>query len=383
MPIKNVLVIHSAADLYGASKNLVRSLVAFQKIGWNPITILPNIGPLVDEIRKLGLEVIIKDHGVIRRQNLSLKGIFTLLSQLGKSFRFLKTLMEERGITLIYTNSNANIVGGLLSKWTGTKHIWHVHEIITHPNWFKVVLELYNGLFGNLIVCVSKAVMDNHPLTPKRKLKLLYNGIDSKPFLHSSSTLKNELGLKEDVILIGMVARVSSWKGQKYFLEVASILLRYNQNLHFVMVGDAFPGYEFLYEEIHEHLLKLGIKNYVTDLGFRTDVANILIGMDIFMLPSILPDPLPTTVLEAMAAGKPVIATRHGGAVEMVNDAVTGYLVPWNDAISAAHHFQMLIDNPEKRLEMGKKGRQRIIDNFSEENYIKNFGEIVLDLIDK
>jgi glycosyltransferase involved in cell wall biosynthesis len=383
MPSRNVLVIHSAADLYGASKNLVRSLIAFQKINWNPITILPNDGPLVEEIKKLGLEVIIKDHGIIRRQNLSLKGVVSLLSQLGNSFRFLKTLMAERGITLIYTNSNANIVGGLLSKWTGTKHIWHVHEIITHPKWFKVLLELYNRFFGNLLVCVSQAVIDNHPLTPKRKLKLLYNGIDSKPFFHTTSTLKDELGLKEEVILIGMVARVSSWKGQKYFLDVASILLKNNPNLHFVMAGDAFPGYEYLYEEIHQHLLKLGLKNHVTDLGFRTDVANILIGLDIFMLPSILPDPLPTTVLEAMAAGKPVVATCHGGAVEMVKDSKTGYLVPWNDALIAAEQFQILIDNPEKRLEMGKKGRQRIIDYFSEENYIKNFGEIVLDLIYK
>ncbi|MCH6234025.1 glycosyltransferase [Cognataquiflexum rubidum] len=377
MPGKNVLVIHSAADLYGASKNLVRSLVAFQKIDWNPITILPNEGPLVQEIKNLGLEVIILDHGVIRRQNLSLKGIIALLRQLANSFKILNRLMKERGVSLIYTNSNANVVGGLLSRWTNTKHIWHVHEIINHPKWFKVALELYNRFFGDMLLCVSQAVIDNHPLTPKSKLNLLYNGIDTRPFLKTASNLKQELGLKENVILIGMVARVSFWKGQKYFLDVASVLVKSNPNLHFIMVGDAFTGYEYLYEENRAHLEKLGLKDHVTDLGFRTDITNILGGLDIFMLPSILPDPLPTTVLEAMAAGKPVVATSHGGAVEMVQSGETGYLVPWDNAEKAAASFQILIDSPEKRLVMGEKGAQRIKDHFSIEKYIANFGEII------
>ncbi len=375
MPGKNVLVIHSAADLYGASKNLIRSLIAFQKINWNPITILPNDGPLVGEISKLGFEVIILDHGVIRRQNLSFKGIIDLSKQLFNSFKFLHKLIKVREVTLIYTNSNANIIGGLLSRRTATKHIWHIHEIIQHPKWFKVALELYNGLFGDRLLCVSKAVIDNYPLTPKKKLKLLYNGIDSMGFDSEASNLKQELGLHQEDILIGMVARVSFWKGQKYFLDVAAILLKTNPNIHFVMAGDVFPGYEYLYEEVRTHLSDLGLQNHVTDLGFRKDIANILGALDIFMLPSILPDPLPTTVLEAMASGKPVIATNHGGAMEMVLDGETGFLVPWDNAAKASEYFQILISDERKRIEMGKKGKVRIIDHFSVENYIKNFGE--------
>lgn len=383
MSNKNILVIHSAADLYGASKNLVRSLLSFQKINFNPIVILPYHGPLVKEIEKIGCEVIILDHGVIRRQNLSVKGIFELFRQLKYSFTFLNRLIKERQIELLYTNSNANVVGGLLHFWTRKKHIWHIHEIIQQPKWFKVALELYNRFFGNILICVSQAVIENHTLTPDRKLKLVYNGIDYHSFKDGQYDLKAEIGIPKETILIGMIARVSFWKGQKYFLNIASQLIENNKNIHFIMVGDAFPGYEYLYDEVTEEINSLNLQNHVTDLGYRTDVANILSGLDIFVLPSILPDPLPTTVLEAMASGKPVIATNHGGAREMVINGETGYLIPHDNANQAAKIMQELIEKKEKRLAMGIAGKKRIQEHFSIEAYLENFSKEVTSLVSK
>ncbi len=207
----------------------------------------------------------------------------------------------------------------------GLKHIWHVREIIEHPNWFKKFIQILLQKTGDLVLCVSEATANNYsPVVDKDKLKVIYNGIDYRPFVEADYNLKAEIGIPQNTLLIGMVARVHFWKGQGYFLEVAAQLAQKYKNIHFVMVGDAFSGYEYLYEEIKDQIIRLGLQEKVTDLGYRTDIAGILSGLDIFMLPSILPDPLPTTVLEAMAAGKPVIATAHGGATEMVLDGTTG-----------------------------------------------------------
>jgi len=376
MSSRSVLVIHSAADLYGASRNLIRSLLAFQELDYDIIVILPMEGPLADQIRELGIKLYILDHGVLRRKHLNPIGVLKLSQQLAISFKKLNSLINDYRIDLIYTNSNANIIGGLLAKKKGIEHIWHIHEIIQKPVWFKNALEHYIDFTGQKVICVSEAVKNNLTKIKRDKLKVVYNGIDLQPFLKANYNLRQELDLPEGTVIIGMVARVHFWKGQNYFLEVAARLCEKYDNLHFIMVGDAFSGYEYLYDEINDLISKYNLKSKVTDLGFRTDIASILSGIDIFMLPSILPDPLPTTVLEAMASGLPVVATAHGGACEMVVDNLTGYLVPWDDPVKASKSFYELIENELHRKEMGMKGRERVEQNFSIHSYIKNFGEV-------
>lgn len=377
MSANRVLVIYGSSDLYGASKNLIRSLIGFKRLGWTSITVLPHEGPLVKMIQDLGFEIMILDHGVLRRQNLNPLGLIRLFSQLIKSFFLLSRIIKKEKISLIYTNSNANIIGGILRFRHKIPHIWHIHEIIESPKWFKTILELFIKLTEDQVICVSEAVRANFTKIPPHKLKLLYNGIDVSLFAETRYDLKKELGLSEEKILIGMIARVNLWKGQFYFLEIAAKLkLRY-PNLHFVLAGDAFTGYEFLYNDLKNHIQNLNLKNCVTNLGFRDDVHQILNGIDIFVLPSILPDPLPTTVLEAMAAGRPVIATNHGGAKEMVLDGETGFLIPWDQPDAAMNAFEKLIDSVDLRQKMGSAGQSRTKMLFNQEKYFENFGLLV------
>lgn len=370
-------MIYGSADLYGASKNLLRSLHGFRRLGWTSITVLPHDGPLVELIQADGFEVMLLEHGVIRRQNLNLSGMITFFKQLFTAHRQLSILIKKENIDLIYSNSNANIVGGLLRLTAPVKHIWHIHEIIEKPRWFKNILERFIKSTEDQVLCVSDAVRNNFSSIPSEKLQLLYNGIDTTPFEEASYDLKAELGVSKDKVLIGMIARVNKWKGQFYFLEIAALLQKENPNLHFVLAGDAFEGYEYLYEELSNHIQRLGLQNIVSDLGFRNDVAELLSGLDIFVVPSILPDPLPTTVLEGMAAGKPVIATNQGGAKEMIVDGETGFLIPWDCPEVAVSSFQKLIDSPELRKKMGDAGQKRVAEHFNQEKYLFNFGRLV------
>jgi len=381
MKERKVLVIYGSSDLYGASKNLIRSLEGFKRMGWKSISVLPHDGPLVEIMRNLGFEVMLMEHGVLRRQNLNPIGLLTLFGQIFSAFFKLSALIKKEKISLIYTNSNANSIGGLLKLRHGIPHIWHIHEIIERPKWFKALLERYIKGTEDRVFCVSQAVINNFSGIKAEKLKLLYNGIGTQPYAKADYDLKSEIGIPENRLLIGMVARVNLWKGQFYFLEIASLLKKKFPNLHFVMAGDAFPGYEYLYDEVRDLTQKLGLEDSVTNLGFRLDIPEILSGLDIFVLPSILPDPLPTTVLEGMASAKPVIATRHGGAIEMVIEGETGFLIPWDNPQEAVLAFEKLIESTELREKLGKAGRQRVNDYFNEEKYLENFGILVSEVV--
>ncbi|MBD8488658.1 glycosyltransferase family 4 protein [Echinicola sp. CAU 1574] len=377
-----VLVLHSSTDLYGASRSLIRSVIGLKRQGFKPIVILSSEGSLADAIREEGIEVLIIRLGVVRRKYFNLLGLVNRMKHMKNASRELKKLVKKYNIGLIYTNTTAVWVGAWVAKSMRLKHIWHVREIIEQPSWFKKFIEVLLQKTGDLVICVSQATANNYSSgVEKNKLKVVYNGIDYLPFKRAKYDLKLEIGIDQNTVLIGMIARVHFWKGQTYFLDVAKELAEKYDQIHFVMVGDAFEGYEYLYDEIKNKIKSNGLEGKVTDLGYRTDVPEIMSGFDIFMLPSILPDPLPTTVLEAMAAGKPVIATNHGGAKEMVLERETGYLVPWDNVPQAASAFEQLIEDENLRITLGNAGQQRVIKDFSIEAYIKNMGEIFQSIL--
>ena len=114
---------------------------------------------------------------------------------------------------------------------------------------------------------------------------------------------------------------------------------------------------------------------YCIDSGYRRDVEVVHSIFDIFVLPSTNPDPLPTVVLEAMASGKPVVGYKHGGICEMVKDGYNGLLADVNKPIDLAEKIDVIISNNELRKTMGERSRQRLLEKFSYDSYVKNFSD--------
>ena len=232
----------------------------------------------------------------------------------------MRQIIDQHQIDTIYTNTIGVLIGAVLAKRLGLRHIWHFHEIIERPRFIlKLVSSLAKRSNAEIIV-VSNAVR-KHWATYLSDLKIsrIYNGFDFT-YLDSSTNKPIHLKSEVDQLTIGMVARVHFWKGQTYFLDIAYELKRLGIRAQYLMAGDAFEGYEYLYEEINSKKTALELNENVIDLGFRQDIGQILDHLDLFILPSIQPDPLPTTVLEAMYRKKPVVATAHGGATEMVEE---------------------------------------------------------------
>ena len=201
---------------------------------------------------------------------------------------------------------------------------------------------------------------------PSEKVKQIYNGVDIERFLpaaHKNAALLPANFLPRDAIVIGAVGRIAEVKNQRSLILAVDQVLKAKpelvDRLRVMLVGDG-P-------------LLAGIKTLVSDLrlsdiiwlpGDRTDIPQLLQQMDIFVLPS-LAEGVSNTVLEAMATGLPVIATRVGGNPELVEEDVNGLLVDVDDSQQLAKALLKLIEQPELRQGLGQQGLKKVSETFN------------------
>jgi glycosyltransferase involved in cell wall biosynthesis len=211
------------------------------------------------------------------------------------------------------------------------------------------------------------------------KAVVIHNGIDIEEFTPNPGKrlrVRGEWGIRPEQLLIGMIGRFSNWKGQDYFVDVARLVSDEHPDARFILVGGTFPGQEYQVERIRTKINSYGLASKICISDFRSDVPDVLNAFDIFVLPSTLPDPLPTVVLEAMAAGKPVVANAHGGSTEMVKDQLTGLLTEPGKQEIMARAIIRLITNANERSSMGAAGRDRLLTYFSIDTYVSNWSEL-------
>lgn len=375
-----ILFLHSSSDLYGASKILLAVTELCKESKHEITVVLSEKGMLADQLTELGIEVLFIDLAILRRQYLSIGGLLNRVSTGYKAYRKLKEFCKERHFNLIYSNTTAVIVGFFVAAKMRIEHIWHVHEIIEKPTaLFRLLSWLLNHKI-NRIITVSKAVNDHwSKYCDPRKMTIIYNGIEYWLFENKESNFRLEQNISTDAVLIGMIGRVHFWKGQDYFLKIAGQIHQQFPELIFVSVGDSFSGYEYLYKKLDEIIRVENLTQVVKQVPFRADILNVYNALDIFVLPSQLPDPAPLVVAEAMACGLPVVATRQGGAVEYIEDGVSGILIPLNDAKAAANKMIPLITNSIERRKMGNAARERVVNHFSR----KNFNQQILHFIEQ
>ena len=205
---------------------------------------------------------------------------------------------------------------------------------------------------------------------PASKLRRIYNGIDVAKYANKGDgRLRRELALQPDAPIIGMVANIRATKGHEYFIRAARIIADRFPNAAFVVSGDP---HDELAPPLFRLVEELGLKDRVTFLGFRSDVPMLLAEMAVFVLPS-TSEGFPLVVLEAMAAGKPVVSTRCGGVEEVFNTELDSLLVPVADADAIAKQVCSLLENPQHAAFLAAAGRRRVCEKFSVQSMIAEY----------
>ena len=374
----NILFVHGNNDLYGADAFLLEIVKRLDRSRFHPIVILPedmrHINRLSVELEKNGIEYEFLRLGVMRRKYFNAVAIFPFAFQLLMAIVAIVRIIRRRNIVIVHSNTLTVLAGAFAASLTRTPHLWHVHEILVEPPAMRRLLHAIAPRFTSVILCVSNAVRDHIAADQPvfvHKLRVIYVGIDAERFADPAAgeRVRQEFGIAPGVPLIGMVGKVCRWKGQLVFAAAAARILRQFPQAQFAAVGGVFDTERELMVQFRSEVERLGLTHAFQIHDFRPDIRGVMNAYDIFVLPSTQPDPCPTVVLEAMAAGKPVIATAHGGPLEQVVDGETGYLVRPNDSEDIAGAISKMLAKRDMLKSMGEAGRRRVMAHF----HIKGF----------
>jgi glycosyltransferase involved in cell wall biosynthesis len=359
----NILFLHSSSELYGSDRSLLTIVSNIDKNIFNVYVVLPCEGPLVEEIKKIhGVKLSIYELAVLRRKNFSFNGIKEFLGNFISSYIYICKYIKINKIDTVYTNSAAVLPGAVAATRMKTQSIWHVREIYKNKIENKIV-SFFLKNFSNKVIVNSKSTGKSINIE-SRKITVIYNSVESK--IASNKHKMNE------IIKIGMAGRINRWKGQKLFVDCALQILKVYQNVEFHIAGEAYQGEEFLRNNLVEYINEKNLSDKVILLGQVDDMTSFYDSLNIFVLPSIQPEPFGLVVIEAMSHKLPVIATNHGGPTEIVEDGITGYLVDFNNPNQMASRIIQLIENYELRITMGQNGYEKKLKCFSTDSMIKS-----------
>ena len=280
---------------------------------------------------------------------------------------------------IVHTHtSKAGILGRWAAKLGGVPvivHSPHGHIFYGYFNSFItrifILLEKITALITDNIITLTERGRDDHvklAIGPREKFEVIPSGIEIDRCLNSKTDIKvkrRELGLPEDLPIVGSIGRLVPIKGYIYFIEAINLVLKEMQDVHFLLAG---KGSE-------ENLLKcrvreMKIEDKVTFLGWRDDLIDIFNILDVFILSSIN-EGMGKVVIEAMACGKPVVATMVGGVPEIVIDGETGILASPRDPKGLKDAMITILRDKKLREKMSQAGRGRIDSYFSIENMVK------------
>lgn len=203
----------------------------------------------------------------------------------------------------------------------------------------------------------------------REKIRVIYSGIDPVPFAKVK-----RIEPRSEARVIGTVAVLEERKGHRFLLEAAALLKQQGHRLIYRFAGEGSQK-----ERLQKMALELGLQE-VAFMGFVSDIPSFLSSIDIFVLPSFY-EGLGVAVIEAMAAGKPVVASAVGGIPELVEDQVAGLLVPPRDASALARSISQLVPSEDRIRQMGEKGREHVHRHFTMEQMAKKNEDYYYELL--
>jgi len=285
-------------------------------------------------------------------------------------------LVRRRGVDLIQAHEfGANTYGALAARLLGIPAVATVHGRSYYGERLKRRLAYRMVARGATMVAVSEDVKRFLVQTTgaaEHRIRVVHNGIGSiaRPSAAEAGRRRQALGITEEGRIVGVVGSLYGVKGHRYLLEAAPQILKAYPATRFVIVGRGE-----LEATLGEQAARLGLEGRVRFLGFREDVAELLSVFDVFALPS-LSEGLSIALLEAMAAGRPVVATAVGGNPELIIDRETGLLVPPGDARSLADAIGRLLQDPAEASRLGRNAMDRVRRCFGVEAMIGGYQAI-------
>ena len=383
----NLLFIHQSGEMYGSDKTLLFLLKYLDKTKFSSVVILPNEGPLKIALENENIKVVIAPVLKLHRKMFSVKEIYNFLNDSKKAVSTIDILDKTHHFDIIYSNTWAVLLGINYARKRKIKHIWHIHEIIESPKLIKhFFLKLIQIKANTKIIYNSFATSKFWNINGiiSKKAVVILNGLESiKEILPAKEIQRIRLDFfnaNSNEIVIALIGRINSWKGQALLLEGFVELAKLNTNIKLVFIGSTPPNQDYLITDLQNKIAECNIIEKVAIIPFQEKIADFWQSIDIAVVPSTEPEPFGLVAVEAMLAKKPVVASNHGGLSEIVVNNETGLLVEPRNVNELIIALQKLIENEELRKSFGQKGYEKAIKEFSVEHYTKKI-EGIFDAI--
>ncbi len=380
LPI-TVLFFDHTARMGGGEVSLFNLVTHLDRARIDPVVVLASEGELRDKLREAGVEVHVLplDEAVteVRKDSLSSARAVSLTQavQIARYVWRLSGFIRARGAQIIHANSlKADLIAALAGRLSGVPVIWHVRDRIADDYLPALATRAFRFLcrfLPTFVIVNSHATLATLELPRARRARVIYNGVvhDGLPpgefqeAMMARSGAPN--GAPNKAPVIGLVGRISPWKGQDIFLRAAAEVVKQFPGARFQIIGAPLFGEEAYEHEVRALCTELGLDDSVEWLGFRRDVPQLVSGLDLLVHASKTGEPFGQVVVEAMMAAKPVVATNGGGIPEIVLDGDTGLLVPMDDAPAMARAIEYILSDPAMARQMGERGIVRAREYFS------------------
>lgn len=366
--IKALFIIWSL-EKGGAEKFLVSLLKNIDREKIEPVVCCLNWkGMWAEELEKKGIQVI----ALNKKGKIDVKAFVNLIKIIKKGkFQIVNTHLW-----------GADVIGRLAAIFAKAPIIIStLHNTDNWKKWWHRVIDRLLCYKTNIFIAVSEAVKKYYNTVgiPLSKITYIPNAIEISSFDNVGDVryLYDEIGLTAKNFILVCIGRLSKEKGQRYLLKSISLLRSKYPHINLLLVG--YGEEEIKLKELANNL---NITDMVRFLGYRSDIPQILRIADGLILPSLY-EGLPSCVLEAMAASKPVIATKVGGTQDLIIDKETGFLVPPSNTEALASAIENLINLPDKGQKIGKKSREIVVNNFSISSAAQKTTNLFLDLTKK
>jgi glycosyltransferase involved in cell wall biosynthesis len=364
-----VLLVSPCAMMGGAERvflGLARSMPA---VGSRPTAVLLQPGPLEDQLRDAGCET----HTLLGHRMRD-------VVRTARTVQAVRRLARSTKARAVVSNMwNGQIVGGLAASTARVPSIFWQH-VIPAPSLSE---RTASAVPSRLIICSSDAaVAAQRAVAPNRKVRKVHPGVrlaDVLPSRGKGQAIRRALGWEHNTV-VGIVGRLEPGKGQQVFLQAAARIARLHPEARFVVVGGALLGSEGSYpEELRRLSEGLGLADRTHFAGHQTDIYPWYDALDIAVNASSV-DSFGLVLIEAMLLGKPLVATAIGGQPEIVEDGVSGLLVPPYDPERLANAIDHVLTDLNLRSRLGRAAVERA-KVFSEECMSERFAEALRSVI--
>jgi glycosyltransferase involved in cell wall biosynthesis len=384
-----ILYLQSTSEVGGSDVSLFRIVEKLDKTRFEPVVILPADGPLVEKLMAAGSKIRI------------LPAMLKLTTRQGKGYLFryllnyprvvlkLARIIKKEKIDIVHTNVLHNLYGFFVCLLVRRPHVWHVREIVWQSKFARTLEVFLARKFSRKVIVTSNAVaemfIDKNGKLPANLIKIP-DSVDTKEFNphQTGANIFMDLQITEDTPLVGFVSRLDYMKGVDTFLKAAALCKQQIPQAHYLVAGGAIEGQEDFASEIKKFAEKLGLNGSVHFSDWRyqpKDMPQVYAAITIFVLASKWPEAFGLVLLEAMATGKPVVATNHGGPKEICVQNETALMVPPDNAEALAQAILELLKNRKKAQAMGIAGRQRVEQLFDRDKCIKQLEALYEELL--